>query len=224
MHQSLKTRLLLSSIVCLLFSSCAISKYKKLSDCKSTQSQEVIIPVLIPNKTTKFKTTIDVLKNHLTGIVLVKQTDSLTTHIVFVTELGMKMFDFEVKGDDVKAVYVFEPLNKPVVIKALKENFKNMLMFNFKDKPTQQCLIANKNITVFYPENQNKEKMYLRSLTIQFDKNLVVPYLIDSQEIFNGKKLSSAIEYTYSKDKYEKITAKQFGLVKFYFELINITE
>lgn len=221
MQRYQKTLLLLSSIVCLLFSSCAISKYKKLSGCETIQANAVIAPVVQPGKSTKFKTSIDVLKNHLTGIVVVKQTDSLTTHIVFVTELGMKMFDFEVKGDSINALYVFEPLNKPTIINVLKENFKNMLLFNLQNKITQQC-INKKNETVFSLYNSTKQKTFLTS--VKKRGNHMYPFL---EETFNGKKLNSKITYVvYHGDvaRYDEIRAKQYGLVKFKFELINITE
>lgn len=221
MHQYPKTLLLLSSIICLLFSSCAIFKYKNLSGCETVQANAIIAQVVQPGKTAKFKTTIDVLKNHLTGIVVVKQTDSLTTHIVFVTELGMKMFDFEVKGDSVNALYVFEPLNKPAIISVLKENFKNMFMFNLKDKSIQQC-INKKNETIFSLNNSVKQKTFLTS--VKKRGSFVYPFL---EETFNGKKLNSKISYVvYHGDsyRYDVITAKQYGLVKFHFELTNITE
>lgn len=228
MQQYLKIPLLLSSIVCLLFSSCAISKYNHLRDCKTVAVNEAIAPVVFAGKPSKFKTTIDVLKNHLTGIVVVKQTDSLTTHIVFVTELGMKMFDFEVKGDSVNALYVFEPLNKPTIINVLKENFKNMLMFNLKEKLVKHCVDKTENHQCFSLIESKKTKIYLKASTgskpIERQYFRYYPYL---QETFNGKKRTSKINYViFHGDgiSYNKITAKQYGLVKFKFELINITE
>ena len=132
MHPLTKLYLLLSSV--LVFSSCRISKYNHSNYDKVNLQQDALEPVLKPNTVLKYNTTIDILKNHLTGLLIVKQTDSITKHIIFVTELGMKMFDFEVKNNTINANYVFEPINKPQLIEAFKRNFSNMLLLDsYKD-------------------------------------------------------------------------------------------
>ncbi len=87
MQPSPKIHLLLSSIICLFFSSCSISKFKHPKEChRVIITKKTFAPVFQETKASKFKATIDVLKNHLSGIVIVKQTDSVSTHIIFVTE------------------------------------------------------------------------------------------------------------------------------------------
>ena len=134
MYQFLKLYLLLSSV--LLFTGCSIFKYHHLNCEKVGLHDQKITSVIKPSIVSKYNTSIDILKNHLTGLLIIKQTDSVTTHIVFVTELGMKMFDFEAKNNEVNAIYVFEPLNKPQLINVLKRNFNNMLLLNM-DESTQ---------------------------------------------------------------------------------------
>lgn len=215
MQQYLKTPLLLSSIVCLLFSSCAISKYKHLNCDKVVLNKEYLLPVLKEKQSVKFKTTIDVLKNHLTGIVIVKETDSITKRIVFVTELGLKMFDFEMKKNTINAVYVFEPLNKPTIIAVLKENFKNMLLLDVYDVNSGKCT-NKKNEAVFVQKNMNSKRYF----TTTNQNELTI------QETFHKHKRNAKITYTFyaGTKNYHTIKAKQYGVVKFYFELINITE
>ncbi len=228
MSQLQKAYLLLSSIVlCIALTSCSINKYHKLSDCKTVPAENALIRVVPSDKTVKFKTTIDVLKNHLSGIVLVKQTDSTTKHIVFVTELGMKMFDFEVKDDSVKALYVFDPLNKPALVNVLKENFKAMLLLNFNHKIIEQCKTKSE-ATVFCLHQATKQNIYLSaSLGVKPTNESAFKYFPYMQETFKGKKRISKIDYEVLRGDnilYNKITCKQYGLIKFYFELINITE
>src|SRR6478735_1040855 len=94
-----KAYLLLSSVLILVFGSCRISKYKHLKQCNAVVfNAGHVLPVLKNTNSVKYKATIDVLKNHFSGLVILKQTDSVSQHIVFITELGLKMFDFEVKG------------------------------------------------------------------------------------------------------------------------------
>ena len=134
MLQLQKPYLLLSSVFLLtIFNSCRISKFKHSTECNRVIiTSNAFSPVLNETKALKYKGSIDVLKNHLTGIVIVKKTDSASTHIVFVTEIGMKMFDFEWKNNEMKVVYVFEPLNKPTLINALATNFKSIFSKIFK--------------------------------------------------------------------------------------------
>ena len=155
MAQLLKLYLLLSSI-CLFLVSCSISKFKHPTECNRVViNKDAFAPVLKTTTATKFKGSIDVLKNHLTGIVIVKQTDSVSTHIIFVTEIGMKMFDFEWKDQTMKAVYVFEPLNKPALINALLMNFKAIFLL---DVYTHAGWCTNKNIKSYYELEGSKHR------------------------------------------------------------------
>lgn len=158
----------------------------------------------------RYKTSIDVLKNHLSGILVVKKTDSLTTRIVFVTELGMKMFDFEARNDTMSTVYVFDPLNKPALIGALKRNFNNMFLLH-ADGPAEEHNHKGKSIYSI------SHGMNISFYTMQPEGSRAVSL----QETFYKRHRESKINYEYSAQThtYTKITCKQYGLVKFYFEL-----
>ena len=93
-----KLYLLLSSLLFLGVISCRISKYNHSNCDEVGLTARFLLPIVKQNNPLKYKATIDVLKNHLTGILIVKQTDSVATHFIFVTELGMKMFDFLYKS------------------------------------------------------------------------------------------------------------------------------
>lgn len=205
--------LLLSSFFCLLFSSCKISKYKRLDCVNIPLTENNIYPVIKPNKVLKYNASIDVLKNHLTGLLIIKQTDSLTKHVVFVTELGMKMFDLEVKSMEINAAYVFEPLNKPALIDAIKRNFNNMLLLDIYGKNASFC---GSRKGVVYGITSGKTKRFFSSVSKQTNNNA-----IELQETFHKNKKESKIDYLYNpqSQQYSQIKCKQYGLIKFYFEL-----
>jgi hypothetical protein len=207
MLQLLKPYLLLSSLF--LFSGCHISKYKHLSCDKIVLSESHISPILKGKTALKYNASIDILNNHLTGLLVVKQTDSISKHIVFVTELGMKMFDFEVKGNEINVVYVFEPLNKPKLINVLKQNFSDMLLLTPYGYNDSKC--ENQNHIV-YISSRDKTK---RCFTISKSNELIL------QETFRKNKRISKINYTYNaaSQTFSQIKCKQYGLIKFYFEL-----
>ncbi len=209
MRPSLITCLVLSSL--LLLSGCAISRYKHLSCDKIVMNENDLAPVIPPSGLVKYKTNIDVLKNHLSGLLIIKKTDSLTTRIVFVTELGMKLFDFEAKGRHIEAVYVFDPLNKPLMIDALKRNFNNLLLLNAYGQETGKCSKGNRQIF------EIKEAKAKRYYTLEDPDTHAVLF----QETFHKRKRESRTDYTYDKAMglYSRINTKQYGLVTFYFEL-----
>ena len=180
MQQLRKPYLLLSSFFLFsFFVSCHISKFKQPKQCNRVViTNKAFEPVLNKTKATKYKGSIDVLKNHLTGIIIVKQTDSATTHIIFVTEIGMKMFDFEWKNNEMKAAYVFEPLNKPTLIKALLSNFKQMFLLDVFDKSIGinkiKCIHVNDSMN---PIGSHKDRhANLGYGTIGFDNLINVIY------------------------------------------------
>ncbi len=215
MHQLPKLYLLLSSLICLLFSSCAISKYKHSSSSKQVViSENEISPVISKEKATKYKGTIDVLKNHLSGIVIIKQTDSVTTHIIFVTEIGMKMFDFEWKNNVMNPIYVFEPINKKSLIAALSENFKQMLLLDVFGKHSN--LLSNQKVKSFYSLTDAKH----RFLITDSSKTLIL------QKVFHRNKRDRFINYTFDAQtkSYTQIKSTQFGWVKINIELNIINE
>lgn len=213
MRPSLITCLLLSSI--LLFSGCAFSKYKRLSYDKIVMHEQDLAPVLPASGIAKYKASIDVLKHHLTGLLIVKKTDSLLTRMVFVTELGMKMFDFEASKDSIRAVYVFDPLNKPLMVDALKRNFNNLLLMNAYRQETGKCI---KGSTLVYEIKDAKSRRY-------YTVEDTIARAARLQETFHKHKRESRTEYAYDKTAglYTRIKTKQYGLVKFYFELNAIT-
>ena len=214
MRLFLKIALLLSSILCI--SGCRISKYNHRNCDKISLTKDLITPVFNPNSTLRYNTTIDVLKNHLSGLIIVKQTDSITKHIVFVTELGLKMFDFELNNHEIKTAYVFEPLNKPKLIEALKRNFSNMFLLNELDKNGIEC--SRNGIKFFFVANHTMKWAY--SGPVSDNNNLDLRL----QETFHNHKRTSRINYIYNvkTQSYSHITCKQYGLIKFYFELTEI--
>ncbi len=228
MRQLPKHYLYLSSfLLILLASSCKISKYKHANCNKVVLTEQLLQPMIKPQQPLKYKATIDVLKNHLTGLLIVKQTDSVTTHFVFVTELGMKMFDFSYVNNTMNADFVFEPLNKPKLIQSLMRNFENMFLLNAINHPAGEC--KNKDNYFYVLEKLPREKttVYLKTDSLTHVQN---------QEIFNGRKKSSKIDYSYTQttntstssayhsvtENYSRISTIQYGLVKIYIDLASI--
>lgn len=204
-----KIFLLLSSTL-LLFTACRYSKLNNTKNCSTENlTSELILPVIQNTNVIKFKANIGVMKNNFSGIILVKETDPLHQHIVFVNELGMKLFDFNIASGEVNATYVFEPINKPALVDALKRNMKHLLLIGLYNKPSQKC--SNENQTVF--NIQNEDHHYFFSIS---DKNK-----LQRQQVFYKKKLESTIEYRFdaNSNSYSSIICRQKGFGNITIEL-----
>ncbi|MGZ3884938.1 MAG: hypothetical protein ACXVP0_03280 [Bacteroidia bacterium] len=195
----------------LLLCSCAYHQFAKLPSSGERLVQQENLHSIVPpdGKAIKYKATIDVLKNHFTGLIVLKQTDADTRHLVFVTELGMRMFDFEIKGNNMSPVFVFNPLNKPKLVSALVRNFNTMLLLEWFGNTAE--VRTKKGAEVLYLR-QNKRNLFLTTSADHF---------ATQQNVFSKRKKESKITYTAG---YTSVHLKQYGLVKLYIELEKITE
>ncbi len=202
--------LLLSSIW-LFNASCSYNRLAKTKTIStSVVTGENLIPVISDNGTsTRYKGEIDVLNKHFTGIIVLKQTDSQTKHMVFVTELGMRMFDFIIKGDSVKADYVFDALNKPALVNVLTQNFRDILLISSQNK---NCEYKQDETGAF-----NWIKDHKNFIAVWKDKRNFATEV----KVFEGNKKWSLINY---ENSYATIKFKRFGLVKLKIELNKIKE
>ena len=78
-----------------------------------------------------FKATLDISKNHLSGVMFIKQTSDTTYRIIFSNELGMTYFDFELLERQMIVLSVFPQMNRKSLLKILENDFRMIL---FRDR------------------------------------------------------------------------------------------
>lgn len=199
----------------LFFSACQISNYKKLSFDKILFLESDAKPIVSSSKNQKYKTTIDVLKNHLSGILVSKLSGDTSLRLVYVNEFGMKYFDMEFLQQKTIIHYVFEPLNKKALLSSLETNFRNMFLLPYYNHHAGKH--PKKNNSFIYSFFNKKTKHFV---TVNVNKEILL------HDVFNGNKLHSKITYQYntSLSQYQQINCKQKGIVPFYFELTLIPD
>ncbi len=80
-------------------------------------------------------TTIDVMKNHFSGLMVIKSLNDSGYRVVFLTEVGLKIFDLEfVPGEKVKVHYFMDALNKKILIRTLSSDLGLLLAQPETDK------------------------------------------------------------------------------------------
>ena len=78
-----------------------------------------------------YNTTVDVVGNHLSGLLLIKKMPDSSIRMVFSNEMGFTFFDFEFAADRSFKVYsIIKKMNKRSVIKTLQHDFELVLMHN----------------------------------------------------------------------------------------------
>ena len=76
-----------------------------------------------------YKTEVDVVGNHLGGLLLIKKMPDSSIRMVFSNEMGFKFFDFEFAADGNFKVYsITKKMNKKAVITTLRKDFELILM------------------------------------------------------------------------------------------------
>lgn len=114
------------SLIFLLFVSC---KTYKLTDAKPVSNSEKTVENLYfsSNEDYVYKCQMDIYKNHVSGILIVKKTNETTHRVVLTSDFGNKLIDFEISDNDFKLNYVLQDLDKKIVINFLKNDFQQLL-------------------------------------------------------------------------------------------------
>lgn len=130
----MKNLLLSSSLLLLLFYGCSFGHYRQL---KETNVLTTAYPKSIFGDNFNsflFKTNITVYKKNFSGLLVTKQLSSNDYRVIFTTELGMKMFDFEFKDSTFTLHYCVPQFNNPKLLNVIKNDIETLLMSNLLNK------------------------------------------------------------------------------------------
>lgn len=119
----------LPPLLFLLLSSCSVSLF---NGYQRNDAEVAVTPVSWFEADTGhflFNTRIDLFRNHYSGIMVIKQVSPKTYRVVFITEVGLKIFDMEFFPDrEVKVHFIMEAMNKKALIKTLSNDIGLILM------------------------------------------------------------------------------------------------
>jgi hypothetical protein len=129
--QRLKIHFLIISLF-LILGSCATNKVSK--DLKPVVIERTVYNGAYfsnPEIDYVYKANIMVYGNELSGIFIAKKISNTTHRVVFTTEFGNKLLDFEISETTFKVNSIVEDLNKKIVINTLKTDFRLLLRNQF---------------------------------------------------------------------------------------------
>ncbi|MFN8276264.1 MAG: hypothetical protein U0T84_02170 [Chitinophagales bacterium] len=104
-------------ISCLLLavSGCTTSRHA----VAVTSCAEKMLPVL---HTAAYHAQIDLGKRHFSGILYAKETDDTTSHLIFLSETGLKFFDFAWQHHQFRIDYIIPSMNKKMVVSLFRRS------------------------------------------------------------------------------------------------------
>lgn len=123
-------RSLLSVSLCLLLLCCScapsITKGRKGSMQPVATTQ---LPPLIDASAglRKYNMTVDFMRKHFSGLLLVKETSADTCRVLFSTHFGLSLFDFEISRDTLLVHHCIAPLKKKKILHLLRQDFSILL-------------------------------------------------------------------------------------------------
>lgn len=119
-------RNLVYSLIFILFISCRTYRIGEVKPFSASQ-ETVENSYFSSNKDYVYKCQMDIYKNHVSGIVIIKKISETVHRVVMTTDFGNKMFDFEISPTDFKLNYVLPDLDKKMIINFLKNDFRALL-------------------------------------------------------------------------------------------------
>ncbi len=120
--------LLISLLLGISLSSCALKTTQGLRQVSFTDS-EVENPYFAnPEIDYVYKAKIEAYGRKFGGILIIKKTDVDSHRVVFTTEFGSKLLDFEYVGDAFVKRYIIPDLDKKFIVEVLKEDFRFLIL------------------------------------------------------------------------------------------------
>ncbi|MEH6535270.1 MAG: hypothetical protein V7719_02680 [Psychroserpens sp.] len=148
---------IISLVVVLLFS-CAIPTVKGLPEFNSTINQFSNPYFTDVNTDYVYKAKISAYDNVFGGILIIKKIKENNHRIVFTTNFGNKIFDFELINNEVKMHFIMEELNRKIITKTLTRDFKTLTQ---EHNNIQKKFKKSLQETIYQSKTKNRYNHYI---------------------------------------------------------------
>lgn len=136
---------LLSASLCLLLAccSCAPSITRECRKGETVSAAKGQFPPMIDasSRLCKYNMTIDFMRKHFSGLLLVKETEAGTYRTLFSTHFGLSLFDLEIGSDSLTVHHCIEPLNKKKILSLFYRDFS--VLFGLNIPPENKAIVYN---------------------------------------------------------------------------------
>ncbi|MBL4624674.1 MAG: hypothetical protein JKY42_05995 [Flavobacteriales bacterium] len=114
--------------IALLVTSCVTNPYKSVTIVKQPIEGVIVLTPAFKDllKGKLYKAKIEVLKNYLSGLLIIKEIKG-SNRVIFTSETGLKFFDFEFAADTFIVHHVMEQFDNKYVLNTLREDLGTVL-------------------------------------------------------------------------------------------------
>ena len=153
----MKSLLSVSLLFLLACCSCTPSIVRKCAKVETQAVGKEHLPPMMDasGRLCKFNMTIDFMRKHFSGLLLVKETETGTYRTLFSTHFGMSLFDLEIGADSLIVHHCSEPLNKKKILSLFDRDFSILLGLNIQ---------AGQEATVYKCPEQGDDVVYKLSV------------------------------------------------------------
>jgi hypothetical protein len=152
-----------------------------------------------------FNTDIDIMKNHFSGLTVIKPTANDTCRVVFITEVGLKIFDMELYPSGNYTVhYIMSAVNKKPLVKILAEDMSTITMNGLSGIQPELFHMNNSDDNIYLYRYNGKKRYY------HVKKTAVHPYLINRTSGISKK--ADAAFYSETSTSVDSIIITHHGL------------
>jgi len=176
MQKSTIQFLLINCLLALVLVSCG-SVTKKYTPKKLDKTSYHVPYFTDSNTDYVYKTNITVYGHEISGIFIAKKINDTTHRVVFTTEFGNKLLDFEISKKTFKVNSIVSELDRKILINTLTEDFRLLL----KSEYLIQEQFENEEDNIYKSEDGNRDN-----------------YLFVSK---NGSKLKKVVNASKTKEK-----------------------
>lgn len=141
-----------------------------------------------------FNTKIYFYKKYFTGLLFIKQTSENNFRLVFISEIGKKIFDFTLNNNTFKVEYILPAIDKPILIKTLKKDFSLMLFNDFNKSKKIKINSKDSIITLKFKTEYGKTfALYKNKKLISINSSNKIRKIIDIKYLDYKNKLPQEI-------------------------------
>ncbi|MCB0464813.1 MAG: hypothetical protein KDC78_03925 [Aequorivita sp.] len=153
-----------------------------------------------------YKAKIEIYKKNFGGILIIKKLGPENHRVVFTTEFGSTLFDFEFEGDTFTKHFITEDLDKKIIVNILKDDFK---------------LLVNESAKVLAVYESKNQRIYKTESDESFNFYFLEDNLEKLEKIVNTSKTKEkvVIDFTSSEENIAEAIVIQHNNIKLKIDL-----
>jgi len=149
-------RFLQISILLLSLTSCTLKTTKGLVNARVVNNEYQNLYFSNISTDYVYKSKIDIYGNYFGGILIIKKIGNFHHRVVFATEFGSKIFDFEFQNDTFKVNAILEELDRKIIVNTLKKDFQLLL----REHVSVTKQYKNADYDIYQSENRKRLNFY----------------------------------------------------------------